>query len=253
MKTLYRSSGDKYTGSLLQSIDEHGRGKAAFQRTCYRCGGAGGSSKWDHTGHTCYACGGTGFGRSYTETIYTEEAFKKLTERRANLQEKRVAARNAINAAHKAAFDAAAKIFYDNHRELIADIEANRDHKFLGDLYMSLVMHGSLTEVQVSAAQRAIDQIKADADAQFVGNVGDTIEVELTTVLVRDISINGYPRIVRFIVLLKDAAGNLFKYVGNSNAVSYERGTTCKIKAKIKCHEEYKGRKQTIIERPRKV
>lgn len=253
MTTLYRSSGDEYKGALTKSVDSQGRGKAVFQGICVRCGGAGGSSKWDHTGHTCWACGGSGKGSTYTETIYTAEALEKLNARRAKLEEKRAAARAVIEAARQEAAAAAAKVFADNHQQLIDDLAANQDDPFLGDLYRKLGDHGSLTEPQVAAAQRAIDQKKADAAAQFVGNVGDTIEVELTTVLVRDISINGYPRIVRFIVLLEDAAGNVYKYIGNSNAVRYTTGGTSKIKCSIKGHDEYKGRKQTVIQRPREI
>ena len=62
IKGFLTTYGNPATGILVKPADKHGRGKAATCYPCTRCGGAGGSSKWHHTGWTCFNCGGSGRG-----------------------------------------------------------------------------------------------------------------------------------------------------------------------------------------------
>ena len=57
--------------------------KYFYDWNCARCGGAGASDKWLHTGRTCYGCGGTGE-RVKPKIIkeYTPEYFAKLQDKR---------------------------------------------------------------------------------------------------------------------------------------------------------------------------
>jgi len=52
--------------------------------TCDRCGGAGFSDKWLHTGRVCYQCGGSGrLASPRTVKVYTEEYIAKMQAKNA--------------------------------------------------------------------------------------------------------------------------------------------------------------------------
>lgn len=58
------------------------------QHVCSRCGGAGASDRWAHTGRTCYQCGGSGTMGTKATPLYSAEKLAKLVA----TQEKRHAA-----------------------------------------------------------------------------------------------------------------------------------------------------------------
>lgn len=51
-------------------------------RFCSRCGGQGGSQKWDHTGWTCYQCGGSCFGPARSVKLYSSSKLEQLNKAR---------------------------------------------------------------------------------------------------------------------------------------------------------------------------
>lgn len=53
----------------FRQIDEN-RAIVSATKSCSRCGGAGASDKWLHTGRTCYDCQGTGLGRNVEVKLY---------------------------------------------------------------------------------------------------------------------------------------------------------------------------------------
>jgi DnaJ-class molecular chaperone len=75
----------------LIKVDKNGT-KYYANYTCQRCGGLGGSDKWQFTGWTCYECGGSGVSnKPDIYKVYTPEYEAKLNERRAKKAAKRLA------------------------------------------------------------------------------------------------------------------------------------------------------------------
>jgi hypothetical protein len=98
----------RYGGEVTEPVREINpdTGEITVPKICGRCGGAGGSDKWHHTGWTCYQCGGARTLGTETIKVYTLEKIAKLEKtaekRRATAQAKREA-KEAAAAAERAA------------------------------------------------------------------------------------------------------------------------------------------------------
>lgn len=126
------------------------------QHVCGRCGGAGRSDKWAHTGFTCYQCGGSGTMGTKVTPLYTAEKLAKLIA----AQEKRHAALKAKQqaqaeqaAAERAAVAAdtllAARTDYP---EAVAFLEQYKgDSAFLNELQDKLFTGFDFTEKMAAA------------------------------------------------------------------------------------------------------
>jgi len=127
------------------------------QRRCGRCGGAGYSDKWRHTGSVCYDCNGAG---SRGETLakgYTAEKLEKLNATRAKRKEKAEAKRQAkILAAIEEAKAENAGILGE---ELYSWLEskAGSENVFLRDMNRNLT-EKKFTPRMVEAVSRSRDQ-----------------------------------------------------------------------------------------------
>ena len=55
---------------------------------------------------------------------------------------------------------------------------------------------------------------------------------------------------ITYLTIIRDADDNTIKYMGKFVA---EKGDEVSMIATIKAHEEYKGEKQTIVNRPRNI
>lgn len=86
------------------------------------------------------------------------------------------------------------------------------------------------------------------ARSSHVGTVGGKISVEVTVSLLR--KFDGYYGPVYF-TIMEDENGNVFIYKGSKHIGREEEQFI--VTAKVKEHTEYKGVKQTIIERPKRV
>ena len=71
MDTLYLRSGTPVTENIIQN----NKGKYGIIRrvVCPRCGGKGGSTRWNYTGWTCYKCGGAGNLGTRFDRLYTKD------------------------------------------------------------------------------------------------------------------------------------------------------------------------------------
>jgi hypothetical protein len=90
---------------------------------------------------------------------------------------------------------------------------------------------------------------KADAEAtinEFTGQVGDKVEVEVTITGVRFID-GAYGMTTLY--MLRDTAGYTYKWFSSAGSLGEEVGTTHRIKGTIKGHDEYQGRKATVLTR----
>jgi hypothetical protein len=148
------------------------------------------------------------------------------------------------------------RTFVEENAELIAGmIEYQERDSFLRQLILDqLCERNFLTERQMEVARERIvkyredDQIKAASD--YIGKVGDRIELEIELTHRIHIDLTGYGNSTN-IFICKTLDNQIVVYKGNSFAMPWGKGETAKIKATIKEHKDYKGTKQTIIERPK--
>lgn len=82
------------------------------------------------------------------------------------------------------------------------------------------------------------------SNSEYVGNVGERIEVALT--VTKAIIINGYYG-TSCMHIMEDENGNVF--IWNTTSKNYPEGKEIILRGTIKDHREYKGTKQTILTR----
>tara|TARA_R110000824_G_scaffold332031_2_gene518657 strand:+ start:1822 stop:2586 length:765 start_codon:yes stop_codon:yes gene_type:complete len=113
------------------------------------------------------------------------------------------------------------------------------------------VVRNALANAKKYEAQKEVREAKwaeESSKRQYVGEVGDNkflVEgiIKFVTSWETDY---GYT----YLTVISDKDGNTIKYKGNSIA---DKNFGVKMIATIKSHEEYKGEKQTIVNRPRKI
>ena len=144
---------------------------------CGRCGGAGGSDKWLHTGWTCHQCNGAGITGTRKVKLYSQSALDKLNviaeKRRATLDAKRELLRQ--QKAQEQAL-AASKTQVDNQKRYPAAIAAllafEGENTFLSDMKQKYNEGGAFTDRMADAILNTVKS--AARRKQF-----DTIIAEL--------------------------------------------------------------------------
>ncbi len=91
-----------------------------------------------------------------------------------------------------------------------------------------------------------IEKLHKAAASDHVGAIGDRIDIEAT--VTHYFCFDGFYG-TTYINIIADADGNIFVYKGGKRLA--EKGASICLKATIKEHGEYKGAKQTIINRPK--
>jgi hypothetical protein len=95
------------------------------------------------------------------------------------------------------------------------------------------------------AAEKAARQA-AKASSDYLGEVGDKIEVKGTISAIRYIAGN-YGTTVLYTILSED--GNLVKWFSSREALGEQEGVQVHIKGTVKAHDEYRGEKSTVLTR----
>ena len=272
---------------VLIKIDKNGT-KYWADYTCRRCGGQGGSDAWRYTGFTCYECGGAGVtSKPQTWKEYTPEYQAKLDERRAKKHakelEKRKAEAATINAEFYArnGFSADGKTWavlgdtYAIKDELKAagcyfsgNLGWHADHDLEGYDTLALDCEQCFGKDEAGCFQyyntnhEAYNAIKeenerrkaAENHSEYVGNVGDRIEVPVTIKSAYNFEVASYSRWGRTethtIYTMLDKDGNV--YVWKTSGWLGQEGEDVVIKGTVKEHSEYKGVKQTVLTRCKK-
>lgn len=132
---------------------------------------------------------------------------------------------------------------------------------FVGSLASAYDNFGKLSEKQVLAVRKSIEQRKArkaewadqkallDAKREHIGTVGEKVTLTLTCVHIITLE-SAYG--TTFINICEDADKNTIIYKGN--AIGFpNKGETATIKATIKEHGVRNGVKQTVIQRPKVI
>jgi hypothetical protein len=251
--TLFNRHGQEHHGP--HALDAKGAAYIVRARLCRRCGGAGGSEAWRHTGYTCYDCGGRGSCGTETVKLYSAEQLAKLNARKAKADAKRAAAAKAK--ADKAAAEAAAnaEAFRAAHAELIAKSAPHMANEFIGDVMGRALAKNDISEKQEAAVLAAVERIEARAvvaaASNHVGTVGKRFDVAVTVDRVASFArpaFRGYGAMETvWIVTMRDADGNAI--VTKSSVFSPEKGERFTLRATVKEHSEYNGEKQTIVNR----
>ncbi len=213
---------------VLVKTDKNGTKYWEFSCECGKCNGTG-VYRWQAYHYTgtvseyegsCYSCGGTGTA-TWIEKEYTEAHAKKLEEQRA----KRLAKKQAKFA------------------EVIAQRKAEEE------------------EQARKQAEREARWAEERAASEYIGSIGDKLDIEVT--FSHEVSFDtqfGRMNIYFF----KDEAGNTLAWKTsamlwiddldeNGNNIFIRKGDKIRFTASIKEHNEYKGEKQTMLQRVRKI
>ena len=113
------------------------------------------------------------------------------------------------------------------------------------------IVRKALVRAKEYYAKRDDRQAKRDAESakrKYVGEIGDKkFEVKGKVAFVLDFDSNWG---TTYLTIVRDADDNTIKYMGNFIA---DKDEEVSMIATIKAHEEYKGEKQTIVNRPRNI
>lgn len=240
---------DGFQHSEAFRTDEKGKPYFTRQERCGRCGGAGGAEQWRFTGWTCYECGGTGKGRISVNKLYTAEQLAKLNATRDKAQARK--ASKAAEAAAKLEAERAAKRvqFEADNAELFNRVRAIvPSTDFAYTVLESAILRASLSDRQAEVLAKSIAEAERKATSGYIGVIGERREFtgDVTVCIVFPAQNYGWASKALYLVRVN---GGLVKYMGTANLGA--KGDTVTFTATISGHEEYKGEKQTLVERPK--
>lgn len=259
MSELFTRGGAPHTGACHYTAK--GAPFITRNKPCGRCGGLGGGEQWRHTGWTCYQCGGTGKGGYETVKLYTADELAKLNARKAKADATKAAKAAAQAAAEQAAVDARRAAFQAAHGPLLARATPFLARsEFIADVVRKGQERAELSEAQIAALEAAIARFAASdvkkAASGHVGTIGERLTVTVTAERIARIETQFG---TLFIASMRDAAGNAIVSKGrfippvarwNTETERFEIGTDAfTIKATVKAHEEFRGEKQTVVQR----
>ncbi len=237
--------------------------------TCPRCGGAGGSDKWQFTGWTCYECRGSGRGvKPQVIKEYTPEYRAKLDAAAAKRHEKRVAQARQENVAKQGEWKEKEGFVDDRiHVSAVKDTYSIKSEaKAAGGKYrwFGLIFsepHEEFETIELSAAECLEENVWGNLDwrndirdiieakhpskvSDHVGQVGDKVDLDVKYVRTGCYSTQFG---TTYVHTFEDSDGN--EFVWKTSSCSGFDSYKLHIKATIKDHDEYNGVKQTILTR----
>lgn len=272
---------DESVKVVSERIDRNGTKHQEVIVHCNRCGGAGGSDAWIHTGRTCFKCGGTGK-QGGKRKIYTVKHAEKLRKQREKREEKKRQER--MSQAEENNKSILAEWGYDQEKihVVVGDTFSIKDElkeagahwgdKVIGWYFSekpakwetfelevkNLIEYNNLGEVHkkgkvweggyeelVSYVNNARKKITPESN--WIGEAGERKDLELKIISSFGIETSfGWSCINK----LQDAEGNIFIWkTGMDLADAYGRGEVIKLKGTIKEHSEYRDEKQTVLTR----
>lgn len=206
-------------------LTEKGQRGYVEPKPCGRCGGAGGSEKWRHTGWTCYHCGGKCFDGTRFIRAFTQAELAKLnaakTKRDATLAAKRAAKAQAEQERRQVERD---QVIAD-HADILKLMRPHLDASgFLTELTDQVTIAARpLSQAQVDAAQAAVAKLAAEqarlAAATWVGQVGQRLELELT--LVRSVLLYSGQFGDTYLTIGRTPTGSTVTYKGRWNGLDF--------------------------------
>jgi hypothetical protein len=245
---------------VSENVWDNGDGTTKGGGVCDYCGtgirwefwikGSIAGAKQFKVGCDCVAKTGWGIDRFLeVRAEHTRARRQAGATRRRESRQARIDAERAQRAAERLV---AGQAWRDANSALVARLEAYTGaNEFLRGSIQNLAYWGSLSARQVEAVESCFAVIDrqefARANSQFIGNVGDKVTVTITVERIVVIKSEFYGD--NYITIAHDESGNVYTYKGKTNIGA--KGETNTIKASIKAHVEYKGVKQTAIQRPK--
>lgn len=253
--------------------------------TCKRCGGQGGLPQWIYTGYTCYECGGTGVAaKPEIFKEYTPEYAAKLEERRSKAREKKRLERieqikNKLPEIYQDhGFSSEGKIYVVTGNTY----EIREELKAAGAKWFSALRSWGFTEdtdkyptVQISfdecytvdmetgcvnwnyetgnedLIKSKMPKVENSLESSFIGSIGDKLDQVVTFVRYfeyeRD-SYSGWGKEIARIYKFVDEHGNILIW-NTGSWKTLQEGKRYNLKGKIKEHNTYNGKNQTILTR----
>ena len=243
----------------------------------------GGSDKWAFTGWTCYECGGTGERPTpVIEKEYTPEYRAKLDERARKRAEAKTAKQveefnnNRLAIAEKYGFNPEGKIYVvtgntyeirEELREAGAKYRGGINWYFLEkqDRYPTIELsyeeclniypeYGTMSWKDLTEVQAVLNsKIPTEEDpSQYVGQVGERLDLVVTFKKRSTYEIPSYAGWGTDTVginVFRDDAGNCFIWKSTSAFFNIAEGSQVRLRGTVKEHSDYKGTKQTILQR----
>lgn len=231
-----------------------------FYTMCGRCGGQGFIRGFEHVENAiCFACRGDSLDLYATDK---DELFERirpawLRARRENLK------RLAKAEAHEQKVAVLLEHMQANHANLFGWLESNRrmseydSETFASSLYDSMI-GGYLSDAQIDAGYRAMaremtDRMSAETSSH-IGTVGEKItatgEVVFTS---RYTTYYTYAGTDNAMVKIATPDGAIILKGTTAFLFDLEKGDTVTVVGKVKEHGEYKGEKQTVLVRPKRI
>jgi hypothetical protein len=258
---LHYRDGRLFTGT--PQLTDKGKPYINRQTKCSRCGGAGGSDKWKHTGWTCFQCGGSRLGPIVADKLYTLEQLAKMNAAADKRSAKKAAAQAAATAAREADRAARRAQFTADNATLFAQAASLNDD-FINTMVAQCIDRVSISPAQVELITKKLAENARKQAAQYVGTVGERITVTCTLVTFKAFD-SKFGR--SYLHVMRDSSGNTFKYMGSTvlGGVNWQRGdygdpypvwdkaAQFTFTATVKAHEEYNGDKQTVVARPKEA
>ena len=180
-------------------------------------------------------------------------------ERLRVVRDKREAGRNMKRAEREALWAAEraarATVFAVEHADLIKRAEPfTETNNFVKDVMKRGLTGGFMSDRALEAVIRVVSDLEAQivrrANSKHTGTVGKRQAFTATVVRVASFErprFNSFGMETVWIISMTDADGNTL--VSKSPAFHAEKGETLKFKATVKAHDEFRGERQTVIQR----
>lgn len=258
----------------LIKVDKFGTKIYDSQRHCVRCGGRGGFTYYP--GYTCFRCGGTGID-PVNETIkeYTPERRAQLDaineKRRQKKHQAYLESIPSLNEEYRKQKDIDGEFIYvvkGNTFKIKDELKKEGFHYYspIGiyrkeptelDSYkikvedlIQINEDGLIKFKEEKELVELIDNLKAeDSKSEWVGEEGDRIGLKVKLNFIREYSSRYGDGLI---YNMTDENENIIIYFGTVN-LDFESKEYIMMRATVKKHDEYKGIKQTVINRPKVV
>lgn len=258
MEKMFTRDGNEFTGKI--ETNEKGQPVYTFVDKCHRCGGTGGWSGWP--GFTCYRCAGQCYELAKLVRLYTAEQLAKL-----NASElKRTAKKEAKRATEQA--EAAAKLVvttaefdakYADLLKRLASVTLNeRTQSIVDDILRKGREYAILSENQEKFLSSIVDKaeahVRTQAQSAHVGTIGERFDATVTVTQnakYERAAFNSGRMETVYITTMEDANGN--QIVVKSPNFQEDKGQSFVLRGTIKEHSEYRGVKQTVLQRAKRV